>query len=163
MRFTKHSADSVTVSFMTPKEAYAIIQQTLLSIVMETMTLEEIEADLREAGHIAEADGLDKFMQDIGLELRRAMDAPRPGDTTAGPKTVEINTLFTPVTAERLYEGFAPLLPLIQNERLQAALSGIIEDFRPAAQDYDKAYAVMLADSAPSGHPVPVKTPFIFP
>lgn len=137
---------------MTPQQAYMAIRQMLLSIVRETMMLEEIEAGLRQSGRTTEADAFDRLMQDVGLELKWAMDVPAEGDATAGPKTIEINTLYTPVTAERLFTFLGEITPLIEQDRLRDTLIELTEEVCAQAYDYTQAQALLQADenSAPT-------------
>jgi hypothetical protein len=135
---------------MTPQQAYATVQQTLLSIVMETMTFEEIDANLRQNGYHSEADTLDRLIQDVGLELKRAMDAPAPGDATAGPKTAAINTLYKPVTAQRLFDLFDKIVFQISRDDLCASLMNLTEELHTQEKDFTTAQAVIHADENPA-------------
>lgn len=144
---------------MTPQDAYAIVQQTLLPIVMESPMFDELEHDLRQGGQDEAANSLNKLIQDVGLALRQAMDVPEPGDKTAGPTTTQINESYEPVGIKRLLFTLGDILPRIENPSHVSSVEELIDSLRAGAHEFTQAQKIIEEDDAPTTSRQPDKAP----
>jgi hypothetical protein len=64
-------------------------------------------------------DGMDKLLQDVGVQIDREMTGYDPSDPAPGPETARLNAEYEPVTPERVHstlKGAYAALGLSQTE-----------------------------------------------
>lgn len=85
----------------------------LFAIAELSPALDGVEDRLRRAGHVAQADALNKLQRDAGVAIDRALGGDEADEVPPGPQTARLVNGYEPVTAARavLFREIQLLLP----------------------------------------------------
>ncbi len=109
----------VTPEVLVAEQNWDLDQTYLYMIAAESDMLDRVASSLRQAGEDDLAKVLDKFQQDVGVEIV-------PGDDPApGPETASLRAAYEPVPLQRL-DILREVHDLIQDVALKGELESLI-------------------------------------